>query len=68
MWIDIGVTLLLALRLHLIRPTTPLLPESSDEDDSAVRGDDEKDRTTAADRTADNPAKSAAVLHATNRD
>ena len=66
MWIDIGVTLLLALRLSLIRPTAPLLPESSDEDSSVVR--EERNGLVVGDGEVDNPVLFTEVLHAQNRD
>lgn len=56
MWIDVGVTVLLALRLSMVRPTTPLLPESSDNDSSGVREDDEKNGRVVADRDVEDTA------------
>lgn len=68
MWIDIAVTLLLALRLGLVRPTAPLLPESSDEDSSMVTEDEEKNGLLVGDGDVDNPVPFTEVLHAQNRD
>jgi hypothetical protein len=42
MWIDIGVTFLLALRTTLFKPSLPRLLEPSYEASLAVRGKEEK--------------------------
>jgi hypothetical protein len=60
MWIDIGVTLLLALRTTLLKPSPPRLLELGYEASPAERGNEE---TVVRKGEVDNYSPFAKVLH-----
>jgi hypothetical protein len=56
MWIDIGVSLLLILRIAMFRPTLPCLLDSKNDNLLLVDRDEEQERPLLGDGNIDEPS------------